>query len=519
MAPRLLFLLAICATGLTGPVAGPPAGTGRNLSVLVDTSMEFLFVYDHLAGFLRREGYTVTQNRGTLHTALLDDYDIVLIQQLTTPLRFEAQFIAGLKDWVERGGRLFIVGHGVQWRNRNRRSRESFPLNAVAEVFGFRFNERDKGRFPLRGTAHPIAKGTPTLTEDKYDPRARIWGPGWLKANGVGLIEAESAEPVFVDADGKVVMAARKTGQGRVVAFTGKRLLWGCTHESSVQHDPEIKTLVRRVFDWLREGRPSRAPRPDVVRVRHPDIEIKGKRTSIRTTEVLRGRAEYTLEQFDRVYDVLYDYFKVPAYSQLRMNALAGAGGGWRAADEIGIAVLASDEGIRSLLLWEMTNGWGPPIPDSWVEMWAVHTGQVLRGRLAIGSPAEQILTRHRKLQEAIEIDPHLNKLDLADAGDEKTHRKVLGKASYVVEQLERTYPGFISRLCRIHRAQDSWTEQVSMQEFVYLCSLAAGKDLYPYFQSLGTTVEPQKIDFARAAELLEEYEREHPDEPKLLLR
>jgi hypothetical protein len=54
------------------------------------------------------------------------------------------------------------------------------------------------------------------------------------------------------------------------------------------------------------------------------------------------------------------------------------------------------------------------------------------------------------------------------------------------------------------------------MQEFVYECSLAAGRDLYPYFVGLGTTVESKKIDLARAALLLAKYEREHPTEPGL---
>jgi hypothetical protein len=483
--------------------------------------MEFLFVYDHLAGFLRGEGYTVTQNRGTLRPALLDDYDLVLVQQLTTHLKFDPEFISTLERWVRTGGRLLIVGHGVQWRDCNRDSQTGFPLNALAEAFGFRFVESKKGQFPLKGTSHSIAAAVTSISEDKYDPRARIWGPGWLKAHGVGLIETDSAEPVIVDAAGNVVMAARKLGTGRVVAFTGKRLLWGCMPESSVQHDEDDIALVRRMLTWLLEGRPPRANLEQLVRLRHPDIELKGKRTSIRTTELLRERAALTLELFDDIYDGLYDYFKVPAYSKLKINALAGAGGGWRAGDEIGIAVLTSGDALKTLLTWEMTNGWGPATPHSWGEMCAFHVMQVLRGRLDIDTPAKRIVERHRALQEAIDVDPGLDKLDLADPGDEKTHRKVLIKALFVMEELERSYPGFIPRLCRIHRAKhpENRSEMVSMQEFVYLCSLAAGKDLYPYFQSLGTTVAPQEIDFARAADLLEEYEREHPDEPKLRLR
>jgi hypothetical protein len=516
---RSAVLLLAWAACFSAAHAEPLTAGNRDLSILVDTSMEFLFVYDHLAGFLRGEGYTVTQNRGTLRPALLDDYDLVLVQQLTTPLKYDPAFIAALQRWVQDGGRLLIVGHGVQWRDHNRESQAGFPLNALAEPFGFRFLESEKGRFPLRGTAHPIAAGVASISADKYDPRARIWGPGWLKAHGVGLIETKSAEPVIVDADGKVVMAARKLGEGRIVAFTGKRLLWGCMPESSIQHDEDDIALVRRTLAWLLEGRPPRAHLERLVDLRPPDIELKGRRTSIRTTEVLRARAQRTLEQFDRVYDVLYDYFKVPAYSDLKINALAGAGGGWRAGDEIGIAVLANDDGIKSLLLWEMTNGWGPPIPPNWVEMWARHTGQVLSDRLEIGAPAQRMLTRHQDMQEVLAVDPKLDKLDLADPGDEKTHRLVLAKASAAMEQLECMYPGFIQRLCRIHRAREGWTEAMPMQEFVYLCSLAAGADLYPYFHSLGTTVEPKAVDLSQAAQLLKEYERQHPDEPKLPAR
>jgi hypothetical protein len=519
MIRRLALLLLAGTVCCAAAQAKPPATANRDLSILVDTSMEFLFVYDHLAGFLRGEGYTVTQNRGTLRPALLDDYDLVLIQQLTTSLKFDPAFVTALERWVRDGGRLLIVGHGVQWRDYNRDSQTGLPLNALAQPFGFRFIESKKGQFPLKGTAHPIAAGLTSISADKYDPRGRIWGPGWLEAHGVGLIETQSADPVIVDAAGDVVMAARKLGQGRVVAFTGKRLLWGCMPESSIQHDEDNIALVRSTLAWLLEGRPPRDHLEQLADLRHPDIELKGKRTSIRTTEVLRPHAQRTLDQFDRVYDVLYDYFKVPAYSDLKINALAGAGGGWRAGDEIGIAVLASDDGIKSLLLWEMTNGWGPPIPPSWVEMWALHTGQVLSGRLGLGSPAQRMLTRHKDMQDVVAIDPTLDQLDLADPGDEKTHRKVLAKASAVVEQLERMHPGFIPRLCRIHRAREGWTEAVPMQEFVYLCSLAAGADLYPYFQSLGTTVEPRAVDLSQAAQRLREYERRHPDEPKLSAR
>ena len=100
LAPCLVALLVLSTPPASAAPAVPVAVDSRDLSILVDTSMEFLFVYDHLAGFLRREGYQVTQNRGTLRTKLLDDYDIVLVQQLTTPLEFDPEFIDGLEQWV-----------------------------------------------------------------------------------------------------------------------------------------------------------------------------------------------------------------------------------------------------------------------------------------------------------------------------------------------------------------------------------------------------------------------------------
>lgn len=157
----------------------------------------------------------MTSNRATLTPDLLERYDIIVLQQLTTPLTFPKEVLDAVETWVKAGGRLVLVGHAGQWEKVNPPAdrpagRADFPLNRLAERFGFRFLGGVKGEFPLRNRPHAIIEGVPELTPDTSDPRARLFGSGWMNAFGVGLIEAPpDAQVLIADAQGRPMMAIK----------------------------------------------------------------------------------------------------------------------------------------------------------------------------------------------------------------------------------------------------------------------------------------------------------------------
>lgn len=511
--PLLVFLCTAVMNGDLGeqlsPQQHPPKGR-----ILIDRSLEFLFAYDVLKDFLVRSGYQVTDNRATFDPNLLDRYDIVVLQQLTTPLQYPDTVIDAVEKWVRSGGRLVIIGHARQWTSTNRvnpRAPLHFPLNSVAERFGFRFFSDVRGEFPLRYQQHPVTDGCEPLTYDTYDPRARIFGPGWMNAYGVGLIEIPSdAEAIVQDAQGRAVMAIKPVGKGEVVVFTGKRTLWGLTRPPDPQSTTAAHQLIGNLFAFLARERNLSSNDLKVPEIILPDKELVVGQLKIRYTQPLKERALFLAKEFPRLYSHMERLFGVPSLRPIEVEVLPSAAGGWTAGRVIGIGALGTDDDVLAILLWEMTNAWKLPSAHGWVEVWAGFTNYLLRERLNIYSPAERSGDMLNDFKALLAADPDLKQIDVSQVSpDENAHRLKVKKVALMLLRLHQRFGDeFFHRLLRIHRAQYKSEEFISIDDLIAEMSLAAREDLFAWFAGYGTTVHPRPIDLKEADRWLAMYQQ-----------
>lgn len=494
--------------------------------VLIERSLEFLFAFDVLKDFLVRTGYQVTDNRATLVPDLLPRYDIVVLQQLTTPLQLPDSVITSVEEWVRAGGRLVLIGHARQWAITNREEIHApldFPLNRVAARFGFRFLPNVHGEFPLRYGQHPIVEGCEHLTADTYDPRARIFGPGWMNAFGVGLIEFPTdAEAIITDAQGRAVMAIKRVGKGKVVVFSGKRTLWGLTQPPDPQSTTVARQLIGNLFAFLSREASPRIDEPRVPDLIPPDKELRVGQMRIRHTDPLKERAEYLAKEFPRLYREMERLFGVPPARPIDIEVLPTAGGGWTSGNLIGIGALGKDDDVLAILLWEMTNAWKLPSAHGWIEVWAGFTTYLLRERLNIYPPARRTQDMLNDFKALLAVDPDLKQIDVSQISpDENAHRLKVKKVALILLRLHQRYGDeFFRRLLRIHRAQYKSEEFIAMEDLITEMSLAAREDLFPWFAGYGTTVRPRPIDYMEADRWLAKYQeafgKDDPDKVEM---
>jgi hypothetical protein len=504
------LVAGILIMGLAGKM--PPSRDNFRCRVLIDRSIEFLFAYDVLKDFLVRTGYQVTENRATLDAGILQRYDIIVLQQLTTPLQFSDAVINSVEKWVQAGGRLVLIGHARQWDITNRggpHTQMEFPLNRVATRFGFRFLPDAQGEFPLYYRKHPVTEGCAQLSRDTYDPRARIFGSGWMDAFGVGLTDIPpGAEEIIVDSKGRSVMAIKRVGKGEVLVFTGKRTLWGLTRHPDPQSDEVVQQLVSNLFAYLsREAKPH-ASEPPVPQLIPPDRELRVGQLKVIYTEPLKERAEFLAKEYPRLYHEMECLFGVPPMRSIDIEALPSAAGGWTAGNLIGIGALGKADDVLAIFLWEMTNAWDLPEAHGWVEVWAEFTSYLLRERLNIYSPARRTQDMLSAFKDLLAADPDLKRIDVSKASpDENSHRLKVKKVALMLLRLHQRYGDeFFQRLLRIHRAQYKSEESISIDDLITEMSLAAREDLFPWFAGFGTTVCPQPIDFRDADDWLARY-------------
>jgi hypothetical protein len=335
-----------------------------------------------------------------------------------------------------------------------------------------------------------------------------------MDAFGVGLIEVPpDAQPLITDAQGRAVMAIKPVGRGEVVAFTGKRTLWGLTRPPEQQNTEVARRLIGNLFAYLARDAQPRAEEPSVPDTIPPDQAFRVGEITVQYSGPLRERAAFLAKEFPRLYREMERLFGVPPVAPITIEALPGAGGGFTAGRHIAIGVTGTDEDVLAILLWEMTNAWKFPSGPAWVEVWAELTTYLLRERLDIYPAARRSRDMLNAFQALLAADPDLKSMDVSrKAPDENAHRLKVKKVALMLLRLHQRYgDAFFHRLLKIHRAQHGAKEFIDMDDLVVEMSLAAGEDLFPFFAAYGTTVHPRPIDFAEAERWLREYEGRKP--------
>ena len=196
---------------------------------------------------------------GPLTKEKLFSYDILII---CTPIRtYSEEEINNIKQFVEEGGGLLLMGLGWYWVVYQKKPIEEYPLNQIAREFGVTAND-DNVIDPTNQTSegyaiftkfasHPATKG---LTKVQSGAPSSLSITGDAVPIVMGDEDSYSTNPDFVYEVGDYppVAAALEYGKGKAV-FMGHDIL--CNYADHVQYE-NIQFGVN-IFGWFCTGKDS----------------------------------------------------------------------------------------------------------------------------------------------------------------------------------------------------------------------------------------------------------------------
>ncbi len=452
----------------------------RPYRVIIDQSHDYSFLWDWQMGpyYLAPVGAKYSRNMATLDSNVIADifkYDAIMIPQAYSDAVFSDGEIATIKRFVERGGGLLLVGVAI-----GKPDASVFPMHRLAEVFGIRFNHSGDVLKQFRILPHDITQG---VTE--YQSEASVIGSVTLTSDWT---------PFLTDSRNNIIAAARSYGEGRVVVVADHFLInFSATHN---------QMLVANVTRWLCKkfagGNSSFIP-PDRIM---PENTLNQGLVTFLFAENMRQRVQFLSEQYETVTRHLRRMMAVDCIYDLNIVALATGGGGYSSGKEIGIGLLTSNAFALEVFAHELTHSWQHPGGEvPWMgEGWAILAAH--RVCMAYGGDYAKFAQQERDgfLAKYKQYDPMGKSVDLTEYGTDRMsvpNEVYIGKTMTIIEDLETKYGADVMQryfLLRRKYYQPALHGAITTQKIIHFLSWAAGRELFTYFRSKRTLVDPQPV-------------------------
>lgn len=473
---RLALLLAI-AGGL-GASAHAQMPQAARIHSVTDLSHEFTFYADGRFATQYLDpaaGDVDVRNWGTLSKFDLTNANLLVLMSGASPCAYTEADLAHVQAFLESGGGVVALGSYALFPGQ-----ADYGLNAVAGAFGARFAEQ-QAEAPLR------AQWPGATAADEV----RTYGGSYLTLN-------DPAEwmVLVVDAKGHPVLAGRRVGKGALLLAS--RGLAGQQPDAS---DPINADVWKPGLRFLAAGKPVTAGQtpPDVWCGVDNSFDKEGLRV---------GCSDYLVPYADSIYEV-YSQVKPtmerivgvpPSEGMLgQLVLLPSGGGGFSAGATIGIAVWWGDfpakrYGMVELLSHESMHSWVLPFPEPlWNEGIATYVGILVGRELGLEEDADATLAGW--IAGARQADPDMDKLDIAH-GQGIPHSVAMAKPMWIWEQLRAEKPDIMALYFQAKRKLiTAERKEYTADDSVAVLSIAIGRDLFPWFQSLGVTVDRGKTD------------------------
>jgi len=461
--------LVIIALLVSLVASAAPAG---KIHSVVDISHEFSFYFDgrFAKNYLAGKGNASVQNWGTLHKFDFDSVNLVVLQSGASACQYTPKDVAAVRAFLESGGGVIVLGNYALFRDD-----KTYTLNAMVKAFGAEFvNKRVKG--PLVGVGE--LKGKPV----------KSYG-----GKPIRLAKPDQWQVLIRDAGGQVVMARKKVGKGKLLVAS--RSLSGRQPNAK---DPINAEWLSALLADLASGKrvdPKRRPR-------HHRAEniVKREGLEIRYSDYMQPMADEIFKIYRKCLPVQERILGVPPSKGMltTLILLPTGGGGFSSGRAIGLGTWwggfpKKRYGMVELIGHEATHSWVHPFTEPlWNEGIATYVGIQLGRELGYKTEADKTLAGW--IKGALRHDPDMKKYDLA-AGKNLPHSIVMAKPMWIWEQLRKETPDILARYFRAKRklADPKKLKRYTAHDSVAVLSIAAGRDLFKWFQSLGISVDPAK--------------------------
>jgi len=465
--------LAVLVLVLTGVLVGQAAGAvepGR-IHCVTDISHDFSFYFDGRFGknYVLPNGIDV-RNWGTLHKYDFQNANLLIVQSSASPCPYVPQDIEAVQRFLQSGGGVAMLGDYASFRDD-----KEYKLNALARHFGAEF---------LNESATKPLQGRSTLETEKIDS----YSPKVIK-----LAEPSDWQVLVRDANGRVVMAQRRVGKGSLVVAS-RSLCGRNPNASDPINDRWWKPLLQRIAAG-KPVDPQRRPKDQ-----SPENRTQRERLPIQCSDYLKSYADAIYAVYDECFPVIQEVMGVPPTEGMlsTLILLPTGGGGFSSGVAIGLAAWwggfpDNKYPMVELISHESTHSWVLPFAEPmWNEGVATYVGILVGRKLGLAKDADAGLAGW--IKSAKRHDPDMTKYDLAH-GENVPHAVGMAKPMWIFEQLAKEKPNIVARYFQAKRrlATPDKIDKYTADDSVAVLSIAMGRNLFPWFQSLGITVNPAK--------------------------
>lgn len=474
MLTRTLELALVVLAGFPLVALWPAEAAGASqgqakVHCITDISHEFTFYFDgrFATNYVAPAGGVGAQNWATLHKCDLTNANLLVLQSGGTPCPYLPEDIAAVRRFLEAGGGVCVLGEYALFRDE-----KAYRLNELAKALGAEF---------VAQVAKKPLKAAPELKAEEV----RTYGGQTFR-----LKSPADWQILVQDAAARPVLARRAVGKGQLLLAS--RALAG--------HQPDAKDPINAQW-WgplladLAKGKPADpARRPQGTM---PENKTQKEGLAIECTDYLQPLADEVFAIYQRCRPAMERLLGVPPAKDMltTLILLPTGGGGFSSGRAIGLGVWWGDfplkqYGMVELLGHESTHSWVLPFGEPmWNEGIATYVG--IRLGQELGYKAEADATLKGWIDGARRHDPDMNKLDLA-AGKGIPHEVAMAKPMWIFEQLRKERPDVLARYFQLKRKlfDPARVQRYTADDSVAVLSLAVGRDLFPWFRSLGVQVD-----------------------------
>jgi len=439
---------------------------------MVDISHEFSFYFDgrFAKNYLSGKGNVSVQNWGTLHKFDFDRVNLVVLQSGASSCKYTPKDIAAIKAFLDSGGGVIVLGDYSLFRDE-----KTYTLNALVKFFGAEFVNKGAGR-PVVGLGELKEKAI------KY------YGGKTITLSG-----ARTWDVLIGDKNRQIVAARTKVGRGKLLLASR-----GISGRRPDAKDPINAEWLSPLLADLAAGKKADPKR----RPRHHRAENKIDRggLDIRYSDYMQPMADEIFKMYRICRPMQEKILGVPPSEGMLASLLLlpTGGGGFSSGRTIGLGTWwggfpQKKYGMVELLGHEATHSWVHPFTEPlWNEGIATYVGIQMGIQLGYKDQAEKTLAGW--IRGAKRHDPEMKKYDLA-AGKNIPHSVMMAKPMWIWEQLRKEKPDILARYFKAKRrlADPKKIRRYTAHDSVAVLSVAAGRDLFKWFQSLGISVDPAK--------------------------
>lgn len=432
---------------------------------ITDLSHEFSFYADGRFARQYLPGGKDARNWGTLAKADLRNANLLVLMSGPTACPYSKADVAAVRAFLEDGGGVAVLGSFGHFREET-----GYRLNEFTGAFGARFEDRP-AKSPLQAL-----------------PGSGVENIEFGGGSTIRLDHPEEWRILIQDAEGATMLATKRIGPGTLLL--GARGLAGHRPDAS---DPINAAWWQPILRRVAGGRavdPNQGPRTSWAELTEERDGI-----TLEYTEYTKPYADAVFGMYRKVRPLQEKLLGVPPASGnlAKFLLLPTDGGGFSSGDRIGIAVWwggfpEQTYGMVELIGHEATHSWVLPFAEPmWNEGLATYVGIQLGKAMGLESEADRTLKNW--IESARREDPEMKKLDITVG---QPHAVAMAKPMWIWEELRKERPDILSRYFRAKRALVS-TEafrQYTADDCVAVLSTAMGRDLFPWFRSLGVNVD-----------------------------